>query len=91
MYATETLTFEIEDLSGQIRRRASGVPRDATVAEMVNSLSQELGLPELDVQGRPILYGARTSRGDVLNASDRLGDVIENEEVVTLTKSVTAG
>lgn len=91
MTATETMSFEIEDFTGQVRRRARNVPREATVTEMVAGLSQELALPDLDAQGQSIIYGARNSRGDVLNGSDRLGDVIDEGEVVTLNKTVTAG
>lgn len=61
------------------------------MGEFVSSISQQLRLPEQDAQGRPILYGARSSGGDVLNASDRMGDVVEEDELVTLTKNVTAG
>ena len=34
---------------------------------------------------------ALTSRGEMLNATDELGEVLEDEELLTLTKSVTAG
>lgn len=88
---SSTMNLEVEDFTGQVRRRAKGIPRDASVADVISSLSQELHLPDIDSQGQPILYGAVTSSGDVLNASDRVGDVLEEEEVITLTKSVTAG
>jgi hypothetical protein len=91
MTKTATMNFLVEDFTGQVRRRASKVPCDATIAEVMASLSQELALPDMDTQGRPIIYGARSSRGEVLNGSDRLGDVLEEDEVVTLTKNVTAG
>ena len=87
----ETMTLEVEDFTGQVRRRARGVPRDATVSEFVSSVTQELRLPDIDAQGRPILYGAIASSGDVLNPGDRLADVLADEDVVTLTKAVTAG
>jgi hypothetical protein len=86
-----TMTLEVEDFTGHVRRRASGVPRDATISDFVAALSRQMQLPDLDSQGRPILYGARTRDGDVLNATDRLGDVVQDEAVVQLTKTVTAG
>lgn len=86
-----TMTFEIEDFTGNVRRRARQVPSDVTVGELVEGYTKQLKLPEVDAQGRPVLYGARTSSGDTLNSSDRIGDVVVEDEVVTLTKSVTAG
>lgn len=91
MTATATLDFEVEDPTGTLRRRARRVPKDATVGELVTNLAQEFALAEVDGDGHPVLYGARSSRGDVLNGSDRLGDVLDPDEVVTLTRSVTAG
>ena len=86
-----TLSFEVEDFTGQVRRRVRDVPRDITVGELVTGYTRQMHLPEVDAAGRPVLYGARSSRGESLNSTDQLGDVLENEEVVTLTKSVTAG
>lgn len=91
MIATGTMSFQIEDFTGQVRRRARNVPKNATVAEMVASLSQELALPDIDAQGQPVIYSARNSRGDILNGTDRLGDVLEEDELVSLNKTVTAG
>ena len=42
------------------------------------------------VKGRPVTYAAR-ARGASLNESDRIGDVLEENETVTLTQNVTAG
>ncbi len=86
-----TMTLEVEDFTGQMRRRAPGVPKNATVSDLVESIRSEMQLPDQDAQGRPIQYGALTARGEMLNATDQLGDVLEEDEVVTLSKSVTAG
>jgi hypothetical protein len=90
MIVADTMTLEVEDFTGQIRRRASGIPRDATINDLVESVRSEMQLPEQDAQGRPVVYGA-TARGTVLNPTDHVGDVLDDQEVVTLTKSVTAG
>ena len=87
----DTMTLEVEDFNGQIRRRATGIPRSATVNDLIESISSELQLPRHDPHGRDILYGARTTDGDMLNPTDEVGDVLEDEQVVTLTTSVTAG
>ena len=86
-----TMTLEVEDFTGQVRRRARNIHSDEHVGDLVNNLTEQLHLPDIDASGRPVRYGARTSRGDVLNFTDRVGDVLEEGEVITLTKNVTAG
>ena len=86
----ETIDLTVEDFTGQIRRRARGIPRDATVGDLVGGLTSELHLPANDTQGRPLSYSAR-ARGESLLESDRIGDVLETEDVVTLAPNVTAG
>ena len=86
-----TMTIAVDDFTGQIRRRASGISRAATVSDLVDSIRSDMQLPDTDASGRPIQYGVITANGDMLNATDELGDVLEDDEVVTLTKSVTAG
>jgi len=90
MATTDTLSLTVEDFTGQIRRRARGIPADATVGELIGGLMHELRLPENDSQGRPLTYSAR-ARGESLTESDRVGDVLVEDDVVTLTQNVTAG
>ena len=91
MIAPDTMTVEVEDFTGQVRRRATGIPRSATVSDLIESIRGRMQLPDQDAQGRPIQYGALAARGEMLNATDQLGDVLVDDEVITLTKSVTAG
>jgi hypothetical protein len=90
MGVAATIGVTVEDFSGQIRRRASGIPTDATVGDMVAGLTSRLNLPSNDSQGRPVTYSARAN-GASLADSDRIGDVLDEGEVVTLTQNVTAG
>ena len=90
MGATATMSLTVEDFTGQIRRRARGIPTDATVGDLVAGLTHELRLPANDSQGRPLTYAAR-ARGESLAESDRVGDVLVEDDVVTLTQNVTAG
>jgi hypothetical protein len=90
MTATDTISVTVEDFTGQVRRRARGIPRDATVGDLVSNLMHELRLPVNDSQGRPLTYAAR-ARGESLAESDRVGDVLVEDDVVTLTQNVTAG
>jgi hypothetical protein len=90
MGSTSTISVTVEDFTGQIRRRARGIPADATVGEVVNSLMREMRLPVNDSQGRPVTYAAR-AHGESLLESDRVGDVLQEDDVVTLSQNVTAG
>jgi hypothetical protein len=90
MSANGTIDLVVEDLSGQVRRRARGVSRESTVGDFISGLTREMRLPANDLQGRPLTYGART-RGESLVESDRVGDVLDTEDVVTLVQNVTAG
>jgi hypothetical protein len=89
-FAEKTMSLVVEDFTGQMRHRASGVPRDATVGELVGSVTNRLRLPANDSQGRPVSYAARAG-GMSLNEADRVGEVLEENAVVTLTQNVTAG
>jgi len=80
----------IEDMTGQVRHNVEADP-DMPVAQFVQDAEVQLRLPEIDASGRQVRYGARTSDGDVLNPTDRLGDVVRPDGRVTLTKAVTAG
>ncbi len=87
----DPIAINVEDMTGNLKRRAAGIPRDASIDELIASLSRAMGMPEMDAQGHPILYGLRTSNGDPLNPTDRVGEVLQPDDLVTLTKSVTAG
>jgi len=88
--AEATMSLVVEDFTGQVRHKASGIPRDATLGELIDSVANRLRLPGNDSQGRPVTYAARAG-GVSLNESDRVGDVLTDNEVVTLTQNVTAG
>lgn len=90
MTETDTISVAVEDFTGQIRRRARNIPRDATVGEFIATYTYTLGLPTSDSQGRSVTYSAR-AHGESLADSDRVGDVLAEDEVVTLTQNVTAG
>lgn len=88
--AEKTMSLVVEDFTGQMRFKAPRVPRDATVGELISNVASHLRLPLNDSQGRPVTYAAR-ARGANLNEGDALGEVLEENEVVTLTQNVTAG
>jgi hypothetical protein len=88
--STQTMRLVVEDFTGQMRHKASGIPADATLGEVITGLTRKLRLPLNDSQGRPVTYAAR-SNGVSLNDSDVVGDVLVEDDVVTLTQNVTAG
>ncbi len=90
MVMADTLSLTVEDFTGQLRRRARGIPRHASVGDLVTSLTRELRLPANDSQGRPLTYAAR-AKGSSLLESDKVGDVLTEGETVTITQNVTAG
>jgi len=85
-----TMTLKVEDSTGQVRRRARGIPREATVGDFMSGVVRELRLPVNDSEGRPLTYAARAN-GESLLESDRVGDVLQEEDTVTLTQKRHGG
>jgi hypothetical protein len=89
--ADDPIAINVEEMTGNLTRRAAGIPRNATIEDLIASLSHALHMPDTDAQGHPILYGLRTADGDPLNPTDRVREVLQQDDTVTITKSVTAG
>lgn len=88
----ETIDLTVSDVSGQKRVKASDVPRDASVAEMVQELLAAMGLGRNDDQGRPLNYRARLDReARHLNGDERVGEALQPGDEVTLHPSADAG
>ena len=83
------LEIEIEDMTGQVRRKVRA-PRDMPMSDFVADAQRALSQPD-EEDGQAVLYGARSSRGEVLNPTDRVGDILDEHETVTITRNVTAG
>jgi hypothetical protein len=96
MAETATTAMEIglrvSDVSGQKTVRASNVPGYTTIHELVQGLLQRLGLPRNDVEGRPLSYRARLEReGRHLIGSERVGEVLVEDDLVSLQPNIDAG
>ena len=63
---SDTMTLEVEDFTAQVSRRASNIPRTATIDDLIDSVRGEMHLPDHDSQGRPIQYGALSPGGALL-------------------------
>ena len=80
------------DLSGQKTVKASGVPVDSTVGELVQGLLAKMGLAVNDTQGRPLAYRARLDReGRHLNGSESVRDALREDDHIVLHPNIDAG
>jgi hypothetical protein len=90
--AAMSLGLRASDVSGQKTVRASAVPGDATVGELVQGLLAKMGLSRHDVEGRPLDYNARLEReGRHLNRSEIVGDALKEGDEIVLTPNIDAG
>jgi hypothetical protein len=88
----ETIDVFVSDVSGQKEVRASQLPRDATIAEVVQELLAKMGLGRHDASGRALNYRARLDReARHLNGDERVGDALRPDDRLTLHPSADAG
>ena len=81
----------VRDISGQKRSRVSGIPRDATVEELVEGLVASLQLRTSGLHGEPLTYQARLDReARHLQPSERVADAIREEDEIVLIRNVDA-
>jgi hypothetical protein len=89
---TSGLALEVRDASKQKMRKVEGVPLDATVGELVQSLLDEMQLPQADAEGRPLVYQALLNReARHLHASELVGDALQPNDSVILQPNIEAG
>jgi len=80
------------DVSGQKAVRASAVPADFTVGELVQRLIDKMGLARNDTEGRPLDYQARLDReGRHLHGGEVVGDALREDDEIVLTPNIDAG
>jgi hypothetical protein len=90
----DSITLQASDVSGQKLVNVAGVPSNSseTIGEFVRRLVPKMRLPERDVEGRPLTYHARLEReGRHLNASEMVGDVLQEGDQVVLQPVIMAG
>jgi len=86
------ISLHARDVSNQKRRTVNAVPCDATVGELTEALVGKMGLPERDVEGRPLSYHVRLEReGRHLHASETVGDALKTEDDIVLQPNIMAG
>jgi hypothetical protein len=85
-------TFEVSDVTGQKVMAVSGLPTDATIAEVVGNMLSVMGLPASDTGGRPLTYHARSDReGRHLLGTERVADAVQPGDRLVLQPNVDAG
>ena len=86
------LAVLVRDTSGQRARRVSNLPPDATVDELVSAAVSGFGLARNEAGGEPISYtGLLEREGRQLIPSERVGEVLREDDEVVLVRSIDAG
>jgi hypothetical protein len=86
------IALEVSDASGQRVVNVSNVPTANTVGELIAELVGKMGLPKNDSTGAALTYQALSQREQRhLNASERIGDALENLDQIKLTPNIDAG
>ena len=88
------LNLMVRDISGQksARVKVRREDLDSTVGELFADVASDLELVDVDSNGRPLAYQPRLEReGRHLHTSERIGDVLQDQDTLTLQPSIDAG
>ena len=86
-----TMSLQASDVSGQRSVRASGIPGDSTISELLNGLLAKMGLSRHDAVGRPVRYRARLEReGRQLHGHERVSEALQPGDHVILAPNIDA-
>jgi hypothetical protein len=86
------IELEIQDVSGQKVLSVANAPTANTVGELIREVLGHMNLPRNDAAGAPLTYQARVERTGInLHAAERIGDVLDKGDRLTLQPNVDAG
>jgi hypothetical protein len=89
--AFDDLCVRASDVTGQRSERVQ-VPPNTTVGEWIETLVNRLRLRRKDGDGNPYAYRPRLEReGRHLNATEIVGEVLQQDDHVVLHPNVNAG
>ena len=89
---TEFAELTAADVSGQNTFTLRRAGRGQTVSELLERVVPGMRLPTRDGDGNEILYQARVDRlGRHLHATERIGDVLEEQDRLTIQPDIQAG
>ena len=87
-----TVTFNASDVTGQRSVTLRDVPSESSIGEFVDGLLPTMRLAATDRSGDPVHYDVRLERESRhLHRNERIGDVIQNDDEVTLFPRISAG
>lgn len=90
--ASAGIELMVSDVSNQKVVTVEDVPADSTVGDLVQGLLEEMGIPQNDQSGRSLTYRAMLHReGRHLFSHERVGEVLETGDQLTLHPNVDAG
>jgi hypothetical protein len=88
----EAFAINVADVSGQNVVKAAGLSPGATIGELVQGLIPKMNLPVVDPEGRKISYHVRLDKaGRHLHPTEIVGDVLEEDDQITLQPNIMAG
>lgn len=87
----ETVTLNVQDMSGQREFVARDVPKDASWGEVMHSVLNSMSLPQNVAGGESAWRGRLEREGRHLHASEIVGDVLQDEDRIVLQPEVNAG
>jgi hypothetical protein len=86
------LRLQVMDVTGQKTTSVSDLQPDSTVGELIDGVLAKMRLPDVDSEGRPLVYHARLTReGRHLHSTERVGDAVQTDDSVVLLPNVEAG
>jgi hypothetical protein len=86
------LDILVSDVSGQKKRTVKSPRLEGTVGDLVRGLTEKMGLPANDTEGRPLSYRARLEReGRHLGGGERLDEALKPGDRLTLQPDIDAG
>jgi hypothetical protein len=87
----QPLNLIASDISGQRRFRLKAVPHDLSVGELIDSVRSRMKL-DPDESGEEVQIEARVNRlGRHLHRAELVGDVLQNDDQLTIHPKVMAG
>ena len=88
---SQAFTFQASDVSGQKLVNVKDVPAEYTIGELIEGLLPRMDLPAND-SGRPVTYHALLDReGRHLNATERVGEALRENDKIVLQPNIDAG
>ena len=93
MLATETISrIKVQDSAKQKLEEVKELPVDFLVRNLVDSMVAHWNLPERDPNGRIQIWQAKLEReGRRLYDTERIGDAVQPDDMITLQPNVDAG